>query len=315
MILEPETGPTSANNSCVGELHEDKTSMHYLGQFIPLHYHHNMLKDEHRMSNFKAAIEYLVLDGAKVLELGGGTGVLSCFAANKASKVWCVEYNPDLVAESRRFLALNPHGHRVEVIHADASDYLPPEPVDVVICEMIHAAMLREKQVEMIESFKQRYLRRFGGALPSFIPEAVIMAVQPLQQDYNFFGYYAPIIQFQNAHAAQADSIEMAEPIIYSTMDFSLPNTQKIQWEGHFIVTRDGTVNALRFLTKNILAIQLEQISTIDWLADYLVLPLKIGIEAGAGDVLHVSFSYLSGSSIRSLENSIQASLIKADPA
>ena len=77
-------------------LQEDTADTHYLGQFIPLHYHHNMLKDDNRMSNFKAAIDQVVFDGAKVLELGGGTGVLSCFAAARASKVWCVEFNPAL---------------------------------------------------------------------------------------------------------------------------------------------------------------------------------------------------------------------------
>jgi hypothetical protein len=30
---------------------------------------------------------------------------------------------------------------------------------------MIHVGMLREKQVEVIEAFKQRYLARFGGPL------------------------------------------------------------------------------------------------------------------------------------------------------
>ncbi|MBV8635087.1 MAG: methyltransferase domain-containing protein, partial [Burkholderiaceae bacterium] len=164
----------------------------YLGQFIPLQYHHNMLMDANRMKPFKAAIEQVVKPGAKVLELGGGTGVLSWFAAARADKVWCVEFNPDLVREARKMLAMNPNGEKVEVVHADAFSYLPPEPVDVVICEMIHVAMLREKQVEIMESFKPRYLARFGGPLPKLMPTAVLMAVQPLQQDYHFEGYYAP---------------------------------------------------------------------------------------------------------------------------
>ena len=314
MILQPVTGQTAGNKEHAGGLHEDDAETHYLGQFIPLHYHHNMLRDENRMSNFKAAIDHLVFDDAKVLELGGGTGVLSCFAASRASKVWCVEFNPDMVAESRRFLALNPNGHKVEVIHADAFEYLPPEPVDVVICEMIHVAMLREKQVEVIEAFKQRYLRRFGAPLPVFIPEAVIMAVQPLQQDYDFFGYYAPIIQFQNAHnTSHPGSTELAEPSVYGTLDFLLANSKEIQWQGNFILTQDGTVNALRFITKNILAIQLLQLSTIDWLADYLVLPLNESLDVKEGDVLQISFNYLAGGSIRSLEQSISALLINTE--
>lgn len=311
MNAKPAIEQTKQTESSDIQLHEDKAEAHYLGQFIPLHYHHNMLKDANRMSNFKAAIEHVVFDGAKVLELGGGTGVLSYLAASRASKVWCVEFNPDLVAESRRFLALNPNGHKVEVIHADAFDYLPPEPVDIVICEMIHVAMLREKQVEMIEAFKQRYLQRFGGALPVFMPEAVIMAVQPLEQHYDFFGYYAPIIQFQRPQILHPESIELAEPFVYSTLDFSNPTSTEIKCQGNFILTQDGTVNALRFITKNILAVLQNQATTIDWLIEYLVLPLGTSLNGKAGDVLQVTFNYQAGGSIRSLENSMRVSLIK----
>jgi len=201
---------------------EDRPEDHYLGQFIPLHYHHNMLMDENRMSAFKAAIDYAVFDGAKVLELGGGTGALSCLAASKASKVWCVEFNPDMVVESRRLLALNPDGHKVEVIHS-------------------------------------------------------------------------PIIQFQRAHVTQAGTTELASPTVYSTLDLTKPNALEIQWEGTFVLESDGVVNALRFITKNILALVRDQATTIDWFIDYLVLPLDKPMEARTGDVLKVTFRYFAG--------------------
>ena len=60
----------------------------YLGQFIPLQYHHHMLMDDYRMNSFKAAIDEAVFPGAKVLDLGGGTGVLSWFEAAKAESRW-----------------------------------------------------------------------------------------------------------------------------------------------------------------------------------------------------------------------------------
>lgn len=292
-------------------LNEREVESCYLGQFIPVHYHHNMLMDDNRMKNFKAAIRHAVRPGAKVLELGGGTGVLSWFAAANASKVWCVEYNPDLVKEARRFLALNPHGHKVEVVQADAFDYLPPEPVDVVICEMIHVAMLREKQVEVIEAFKQRYLHRFAGPLPLFIPEAVVMAVQPLQQDYDFEGYCAPIVQFQ-AHTLHPDTVEMAPPSVYSLLDFSQPTDTLIRWEGSFRMEKTGTLNALRFITKNILTVLIDKSTTIDWLNHYMVLPVEEPLAVQAGDEVRVSFQYRAGNSIASLQNAMHVELVGA---
>ncbi|WP_237759614.1 methyltransferase domain-containing protein [Sulfuricella sp. T08] len=301
------------NETIGSQVSEDTSESHYLGQFIPLHYHHHMLMDKNRMGSFKAAIAHTVFEGAKVLELGGGTGVLSCFAASKARKVWCVEFNPDLVVESRRLLARNPDGHKVEVVHADAFHYLPPEPVDVVICEMIHSAMLREKQVAVINAFKDRYRRRFGGPLPVFVPEAVIMAVQPLQQTYDFFGFHAPIVQFQSPHAIQPDTLEMAAPVVYSTLDFTLPTSPDIQWVGTFSMERDGTVNALRFVTKNILAVVPEQATTIDWLGGHLVLPLAEALEVKAGNVIQVSFRYFAGGSLRSLEKNMRATVLDSE--
>ncbi|SHG76866.1 methyltransferase domain-containing protein [Massilia sp. CF038] len=293
-------------------LNEREIESCYLGQFIPVHYHHNMLMDQNRMHGFKSAINYAVKPGAKVLELGGGTGVLSWFAAGRAAKVYCVEFNPDMVKAARKMLSMNPNGHKVEVVHADAFEYLPPEPVDVVICEMIHVAMLREKQVEVMESFKRRYLARFGGPLPVFLPEAVIMAAQPLQQDYDFEGFYAPIVQFQETSTAKPGTVELAAPAVYSILDFSQPTDSAIAWQGQFAIEKAGIVNAMRFITKNILAVVPEENSTIDWLNHYMSVPMSQPIQVKPGDVLQVSFQYRAGGSIPSLEASIRTELVHA---
>jgi predicted RNA methylase len=291
-------------------LNEREIESCYLGQFIPVHYHHNMLMDQNRMHSFKSAIFHAVKPGAKVLELGGGTGVLSFFAAQQAEKVYCVEFNPDMVREARRFLAMNRNGHKVEVVHADAFEYLPPEPVDIVICEMIHVGMLREKQVEVIESFKRRYLARFGGPLPVFMPEAVIMAVQPLQQEYDFDGFHAPIVQFQPHDVIYPGTIELAQPGVYGILDFAQPVDSQIAWSGQFLVQKAGHMNALRFITKNVLSIIEERGTTIDWLNHYMMLPLPKPMDVQAGDVVQLSFAYRAGGSIPSLEATIEAAVV-----
>jgi protein arginine N-methyltransferase 1 len=292
-------------------LSEQEEHANYLGQFIPLQYHHNMLLDANRMKNFKDAIDHVVFPGAKVLELGGGTGVLSWFAAAKADKVWCVEFNPELVAESRRFLALNSNAHKVEVVHADAFGYLPPEPVDVMICEMIHVAMLREKQVEMVESFKQRYRKRFGAALPVLVPTAVVMAVQPLQQAYEFEGFHAPIIQVQELVKTLPGTVELGQPAVYSILDFTETTAMDIAWNGTVAIERGGTVNALRFITKNILAMVAGRSSPIDWLNRYMVFPLSAPVQVEAGDALRISFQYRAGDFISVLQNALRVEVLR----
>ena len=195
------------------------------------------------------------------------------------------------------------------MVHADAFEYLPPEPVDVVICEMIHVGMLREKQVEVMESFKRRYLAKFGGPLPMFLPEAVIMAVQPLQQEYDFEGFYAPIVQFQETAVIHPGTVELAVPAVYSVMDFSQPTDTQVTWHGQFRIEKAGTLNALRFITKNILAVVAEESSTIDWLNHYMAMPLATPLQVRVGDIIDVSFAYRCGGSLPSLQANMFATL------
>jgi len=276
-----------------------------LGQFIPFIYHHNMLGDPVRMGSFREAIALAVPHGSRVLELGGGTGVLSFFAAQRAAKVWCVERNPELVEAARRLLALNSGGERVEVIEADAYDYLPPEPVDVVICEMLHVGMLREKQVPILAAFKQRYLEKFGAPLPRFIPEAFIQAVQPVQQQFDFNGYYAPIPSLQDPSAQQPLTVELGNPALFQQACYENALPVDCAWQGEITITQDGQLNALRFITKNVLAIIEEEQRSVDWFSQYLIMPLSEPLTVMAGQQLAVSFSYTLGDPIAALKPSV----------
>jgi type I protein arginine methyltransferase len=111
-----------------------------MGQYIPLHYHYQMLTDVPRMTAFRTAIEHIVTPQHRVVELGSGTDVMSFFAARQGARVWAVEANPAMASASRKFLSENGASSRVDVFEADASNWLPPEPVDLVICEMLHSA-------------------------------------------------------------------------------------------------------------------------------------------------------------------------------
>ncbi|TWU42039.1 hypothetical protein Poly41_03350 [Novipirellula artificiosorum] len=99
MQAEPSTRLRTDNASQTGD--------QVLGQYIPLLYHYNMLQDEERVGAFKAAIDLLVRPGMHVVELGGGTGILSSFAARRGAHVTCVERNSELVDCSRRLLDQN----------------------------------------------------------------------------------------------------------------------------------------------------------------------------------------------------------------
>lgn len=290
-------------------LNEDRE----LGQFIPVHYHYNMLLDEARVQGFRAALQYVIKPGMSVLELGGGTGILSFFAAQWAEKVICVEVNPALATMARHLLASNDNGHKVDVIEADALDYLPDEPVDVVICEMLHVALLREKQLAVIRSFKQRYLEKFGLPLPAFVPEACIQAVQPVQHDFVYGGYVAPTPVFQNPYTLNNRTVSLADPCVYQSFGYEEDGGEQIEWQGTIVITQDGQLNALRFITKNILAVCLDTQSTIDWHNAYLILPLAKPLSVQVGDSIDIAFSYPAGAPLEALQPLVQIRLEAPD--
>jgi type I protein arginine methyltransferase len=281
-----------------------------LGQFIPLHYHGQMLANELRMAPFHEAIDKLVPIRSHVVELGGGTGVMSFLAAKRARHVTMVERLPHVAAAARRLLAANGVTEKVTVVEADARDFVPEEPADVVICEMLHSGLLREQQIEVVRRFKANHEARFGMRVPRIIPEACILAVQPIFQPYDFHGYYAPVPFFFEAGAAGSNTVEMGEPLIYSILQFAEELPERFVFDGMLTVNRQGTVNALRFVTKVPVGLFHDEGRSADWHMPYMSLALPNPIAVTVGDMLRASFQYDAGGSIESVQTSLQARLL-----
>ncbi len=286
---------------------------HMLGAFIPLHYHFPMLANPLRMLGFKEAIGAVVPAGSTVLELGAGTGVMSFFAAQRAAHVIAVERLPENVDAARNFLKNNGVGDRVTVVQADAYEFLPTSRVDVVICELLHTALLREHQAEVIARFKERYLSRFGPPLPRFIPEAIIMAVQPLEQGFDFFGYEVPLPMFADGFATQPEgnaAKELASPQNYAGFEYRNQYPEQYSWSGKFTIAGSGILNALRFVTKNVLAILVDEQRTVDWLMQYLILPVPTPLRVERGQVVEIAFEYAAGGPIHALTDSFRVQIV-----
>lgn len=300
-VLAKGTARIPRDIESVADAHDDAT----LGQFIPIHYHYQMLDHAGRTGGFEQAIARVVKPGMTVLELGCGTGVLSFFAARAgAARVYSVERLPHVAKAARQFLAANHVADRVEVVLADAATYLPPCPVDVVICEMLHTAMLREKQLTVIAAFKERYLAKFGGPLPRFLPEAAVMAVQPVMTDYEFHGYAAPIPMFVDATNARRTR-NLAAPALYSVFSYADDYATQFAVDQTVTIEHTGTLNSLRFITKNPLAILEDEGRSIDWDMQDLIIPLATPIAVTAGDTLRLAFTYDAGDSILAISEAI----------
>lgn len=285
------------------------TNDQFLGQFIPLHYHYQMLQDVDRMRAFKTAIEALVSPGMSVLELGSGTGVLSSFAARCGAKVHSIERNPELVACSRKLIQDNRLSDSVTIVHDDAERFVPNKPVDIVICEMLHVGLLREKQLQVIAAFKENYLNAFGPPLPRFIPEASLLTVQMVQQCYDFEGYIAPIPIFQPPAAETTGTYEISSPYRYGEIIYSDPFPMQFSVDRKIRTERTGMFNALRLLTQNIFSIDEHMGTFVSWANQFLVLPIIQPMQLSANDMVPIKFAYRSGDELSTFCESLSTSL------
>jgi predicted RNA methylase len=279
----------------------------YLGQFIPLHYHGQMLSDERRLSAFHEAIEKLVPEGSHVVELGGGTGVLSFFASKRARKVSCIERIPHVAAAARRLIEMNGASHKVTVFEGDARTFVPDEAADVVICDMLHAGLVRDKQIAVLEDFKARHEAHFGRPIPIIIPEATILAVQPVFQPFEFGGYVAPVPMFFQAGVSGTSTVELGSPEVYAIVEYARETPVDFVFDRLMTVDSTGTINALRFITKNVVGIFPKEGRSSDWHMNYMTIPLPQPIQVTAGERIRVRFQYEAGASMQSLGNAISA--------
>lgn len=277
------------------------------GQFIPLLYHYNMLQDDNRVGAFWQAIQFLVRPGMNVVELGGGTGILSSFAARLGARVTYVERNPELVIVADRFLNSNGLGANVNLVQCDALCFVPEEPVDIVICEMLHVGLLREKQAHVIDTFKANYRTRFPELMPQFIPEVTMLMAQLVYQSFDFHGFEAPLPMFQAPVMGQARTAELSKFQTYANIDYREHIPHHFEQSVEFDVCEFGLVNAIRFATQNILAVNLAEQRAITWANQCLVLPLDQPLEVQVADKVQVSMAYNAGGSVESLWHSLEA--------
>lgn len=265
---------------------------------IPLPYHHLMLTDEARMQAFSQAIERTVTADDVVLEVGGGTGVLSMLAARKARRVYTVEYSPANAAACERFVRINGLSDRIQVILADARQWVPPEPVQVVICEMLHVGLINEQQVPVLN-----HLHRQLGDFKA-IPMGVVSAVEPVAVDFREWGFELPFIRYQ-AYGQDEPKIRplSVAPQVYWQADFFGLVEEEVSATVPFSFDRTGIWNAVRFTSVAVVdAFPDDQGQTNNWGLRHLIVPLETPLAVQAGVRLDLNLRYRAGCELQELQ-------------
>ncbi|ORX37779.1 S-adenosyl-L-methionine-dependent methyltransferase [Kockovaella imperatae] len=155
---EPEAVPRRVDNDS-----------HYFDSYSENEIHEIMLKDTVRTTTYGKFIlsNPEIFNGATVLDVGCGTGILSMFAARAgAKKVYAVDASA-LVGKTREIIAINGFSDVIEVINRKMEELDLPEPVDVIISEWMGYMLLYESMLDSVLDARDRFLKPTGLMAPS----------------------------------------------------------------------------------------------------------------------------------------------------
>jgi predicted RNA methylase/predicted transcriptional regulator len=288
----------------VPKFKQDFTWKCFLGPAMPPIYQYNLLCDAPRVEKLKNAITKTVKEGDIVADLGTGTGILAMFAAEKAKKVYAVEIDPFMIEAAKNITLYYPAVDKIEFIEADAETVELDEKVDVVICEMLDTALIREPQIPVMNHAIQNLLKPSGKV----VPIKAITKIELVNSDYNFYGYDFSMPYYEKCGARHVKDILSNQELLH-TIRFDEINPTVVDREITIKIVKNGFVNSFR-LTTYVYADEDTFMEPTIWLNPPLVLPLthkgnSQDIYVKKGDDISMYLFYEMGSSLDRISYSL----------
>ncbi len=134
-------------------------------------WHFAMLNDLERNDAFAVALERVLPEGAHVLDIGSGTGLLAMMVARAgAASVTTCEQNPILAEIARQIVAENGLSDVITVVPKQSLDLVVgvdmPRPADLVISEIVDCGLIGEGVLPTVAHARERLLAPGGRLLP-----------------------------------------------------------------------------------------------------------------------------------------------------
>uniref|UniRef100_H2YHG7 Protein arginine N-methyltransferase 6 n=1 Tax=Ciona savignyi TaxID=51511 RepID=H2YHG7_CIOSA len=141
----------------------------YFESYADITVHEEMLGDDVRTNTYKKAIFncYQSFKDKVVLDVGAGTGILSCFCAQAgARKVYAIEAS-NIAEQAKKVVETNGLSERVVVMQCILEDAFLPEKVDIIVSEWMGYCLLYESMLSSVITARDRWLKPGGLMLPS----------------------------------------------------------------------------------------------------------------------------------------------------
>ena len=225
----------------------------------PALYYQDMLSDHRRMERYRAAIEQVVKPGDVVVDLGTGLAVLAIMAAQAgASRVYAVDVRPQVIPFAERVVAANGFADVITLVQSDATRLELPEPVDVIINELIGDFGTDENIHECVQAVAETHLKPGGKVLPNRLTTHLVGVCY----EDEFRGVFRDAYQGIDLSAAISDAtpfepaavmyglrykpIELTRSVTIEKIDFEKPMPQRAyEYELELEVLQDGDLQGL----------------------------------------------------------------------
>lgn len=282
------------------------------------HFHNLMLNDRLRMKTYEAAVKRAVRPGMVVLDLGTGTGILARWALEAGAKqVYGIEVSSHILDIAKKNLANAGLADRFTPINDLSYNVTLPEPVDIIISEIIGNIGDNEDCVPILADARDRFLKPGGEMLPQkmgtwFVPVSTpatqeqiekgvcksISEEQDLQVLLDRLGLSDPCSVYYDVVVPR--SRYLAKPVEARTVDFRIdaPETT-YDYTVNFPVTAAGTLTGF----KGYFVAQLTDQDVLDISGDdpeaatasdswkHCYLPLAKPLQVKAGDLISFTLS------------------------
>ena len=204
----PERRRTSSGT---GEGTVSRRDESYAGSYAHFGIHHEMLSDRVRTESYRDAIQHAdsPVAGARVLDLGCGTGILSMFSARSgASSVVGVDMS-DIVHQAMDIVRENGLEDRVRLVKGRLEDVheLDGEKFDVIVSEWMGYFLLYEGMLDSVIAARKRYLAPGGRVLPNRCTMHLV-AVSDLRRYDETVTFWSDVYGFKMSCMRQPSLVE-----------------------------------------------------------------------------------------------------------
>lgn len=253
----------------------------------------SLLSQRTRLSKFRNAISQVVNDRSYVVDIGTGTGVLALLAAQAgARRVTGIDVNSNSIDYAREAAARNGLQERVEFQVANFTEFVPSEPADVVICEMLSSIMLVEHQVSASQ-YAVKSILKSGGTI---LPRNATVFVCPVECHSLWNRMYVHGLDFPRLPQT-TDSVEsrdLANLEVLKEFDFTLiAGTESVDQLVEFRIEDSGTVHGIAGMFEAELVDGIKLTMQDGWRD--LFLPLGEPVNVTSNSTLGVRIRYTPG--------------------